>query len=524
MTISFPYLFLIPDYNRVSGGIRVAHSLIHMLNERGYEAYSVTPVVNPDWNEKYANDKMQRELIRHGVVVYPEIVYGNPFRAKRVVRYVMNVPGLLGGYTTYPPDEVLFGHNKFLRSYVPSDDRILEIPSIETEIFNNDNPQPRHGGCYYLGKSINLGIKMVPQTRGLIEISRENGGWPKTRKELAQLLKSSEIFYCYDNFTGLANEARMCGCPTVLVYPRPGGKQEYLDKDYSIDGLAFGLEKAEIDRARATIQYFHDWYMQAISVVDKQLANFILITQSKDSYENHAFPEKSQVQGYYHSVVEQTLDQFSYFRHNSKLSSEMTSEISYSISLFQRKLEGAQPNIDRGEFGIINRLVQDEKEPNVRIDYLMQIMALYLSLNGLNERLRGNLELGDFLLKLAGYAKVISPQIKEIELPLFETGSNSIGKQEYPDGVNREPQKQEVIEKSDSLSEANLVQPAQTLERMLESEDLLAALEMNKHLLDGDLLSLVKKNILEARKDNEMDLVEGLEYLANYIENIIMQR
>ena len=38
-----------------------------------------------------------RKLNTTELCFYPEVVSGNPVMAKRVIRYVCNVPGLLGG-------------------------------------------------------------------------------------------------------------------------------------------------------------------------------------------------------------------------------------------------------------------------------------------------------------------------------------------------------------------------------------------------------------------------------------------
>ena len=288
--MSISYLFLIPDYTRTSAGIRINHRLIHLLNERGYRAYSSTSKVNSEWNELIATWKIFQEIKYNGVVFYPEIVPGNPVGAKRVIRYVCNVPGLLGGEKTYDPRELVFAYNDFLKEYAPAGN-ILEVPSIETELFNNDDPQPRNGGCFYVGKARLSGYMPIPQVNVLVEIARSfeganptPEGWPVTRLDLARLLRTSEVFYCYDNFTALLDEARLCGCPTVVIYPGPDAKQRYLDNGKSIDGLAFGMSDDELERARATVCQYSAWYLRSISGFDTQFNHFIELTQNRNSY------------------------------------------------------------------------------------------------------------------------------------------------------------------------------------------------------------------------------------------------
>ena len=199
-------------------------------------------------------------------------------------------PACWAAIKTYSPGEIIFAYNDFLGQYAPAGN-ILEIPAIETEIFNNQgNFIVRSGSCYYVGKAHLTGYQPL-NLGNSTEISRAfegshptPEGWPATRRDLARLLRSSEIFYCYDNFTALLDEARLCGCPTVMVYPGPYTKQKYLEMGKSIDGLAFGLSEDELERARATVGQYSAWYLRSISGFDAQLNHFIEITQNRNSY------------------------------------------------------------------------------------------------------------------------------------------------------------------------------------------------------------------------------------------------
>ncbi len=45
------------------------------------------------------------------IVLYPEVVSGNPLKAAKVVRWTLNSPGLLGGDAHYADDEMVFVFN-----------------------------------------------------------------------------------------------------------------------------------------------------------------------------------------------------------------------------------------------------------------------------------------------------------------------------------------------------------------------------------------------------------------------------
>ncbi|MCI0520736.1 MAG: glycosyltransferase family 2 protein [Chloroflexi bacterium] len=61
---------------------------------------------------------------------------------------------------------------------------------------------------------------------------------------------------------------------------------------------------------------------------------------------------------------------------------------------------------------------------------------------------------------------------------------------------------------------------AETLERLLDSPDLLAELDACRPWLDADLLTLVRANVQAAQVAGETDLAEGLRCLAAYIEGM----
>lgn len=61
----------------------------------------------------------------------------------------------------------------------------------------------------------------------------------------------------------------------------------------------------------------------------------------------------------------------------------------------------------------------------------------------------------------------------------------------------------------------------QTLELLLEADDLLAALQEHAALLDADLLDLVRQNARAARADGDEELAAGLDDLAAYIEGVL---
>lgn len=266
------YLICAADYNPSSAGIRSLHKLVHLLNENGFYAYT-TGRTNSEWTERHVDVEEAKKLAAEdSIVVYPETIAGNPLGARIVVRYILAKPGLLGGPFTFDESETKFCYSEPLTKYVGDPPRILEIPCIELELFNNRDKLPRSGTVFYVGKGVN--VPRIPETDRAFEITRMPNV-PASRRELAQLFKTSELFYSYDNFTALIEESRLCGCPAVVI-PDPNYTKQELVSITGEYGLSYGL--GDIERARQTVGDFLPFYLSRINKTFR-LDDFIEVTQ-----------------------------------------------------------------------------------------------------------------------------------------------------------------------------------------------------------------------------------------------------
>jgi hypothetical protein len=272
--MSFPYIVYTPPYSAEVGGIKVLHRLVHELNVKGYEAFA-TGTTNPEWWEPTTNSVPDT-----GIAVYPEVVAGNPWGTNTVARWVLNVPGRLGGEEEYAKTELIFPFKRVYNQWGLPEDRILLLPVIEMDLFY-DMGLKRSGRAFYNGKGINC--PRVPETEGLMEIVKEDN-WDK--EALALKLNSIELLYTYDNITALWDVARMCGCPVVII---PNGEmtREHFDMDEAgTDGLGLGIE--ETQKALDTIDSvsFKEHYSTLFNTFDSRLDTFISITQARAGYSN----------------------------------------------------------------------------------------------------------------------------------------------------------------------------------------------------------------------------------------------
>ncbi|MGE5498606.1 MAG: glycosyltransferase [Syntrophothermus sp.] len=188
------YIIVAPPFTVKSAGIFVLYELQKWLIKFGKDAIILNSG-HPDMIDD--ND----------IVIYPEIVKGNPLQAKKVVRYVLNEPGKLGGDKEYDVNDFLVAFDGTLSHFTKGE--VLRIPHIE-EFFANRGYE-RKVNCYWIGKGIN---SHHPVTEDCIEITYE---WPAKRRELAELFNKTKIFYTYDDRTALVTEAQLCGCEVKII-------------------------------------------------------------------------------------------------------------------------------------------------------------------------------------------------------------------------------------------------------------------------------------------------------------------
>lgn len=282
-----PFYIVSPDYTRQSAGIKALHLLCHALNRTGHSAFivrqnffEVTPFKKTEVHPDLLTPPLTRAAYDHHleqglvpIVVYPEVISGNPLNAAVVVRYVLNFPGLLGGDKVYAPEEFVIAYSKKLADAAGvGADRVLFIPASDTNIFyRGPEGSPRSGTCFYADKyrKVHNG-QLLPVTEGSTEITRGIGS--QTPTEVAELLRRSELFYTYEN-SAIAIEAILCGCPTVFL-PNAHLTEIIASEELGTEGYAWGDSPEEIERAKATVDIAFDNYVRNYERFWQQLERF----------------------------------------------------------------------------------------------------------------------------------------------------------------------------------------------------------------------------------------------------------
>jgi hypothetical protein len=247
-----------PPFDVTSGGIRVMYGLYGWLLAKGQITFLNAKLDDPSTC----------------VGIYPEIVHGNPMGATKVVRYILQTPGLMSMYGVpgpstmelkQNPSDLVYVFSRVYDTFGVDDDHILFLPVLNLHTFKDENPHKRTQTCYLVGKGINQ-HKHPSQS---IELTRK---FATNQKKLAKLLNKCSVLYCYDRLSAMMDIARLCGC-RVKYYGDLEPKQLDL-YETGMNGLGYGDENVKLASGS-----FRKHYEGMIDTFQRKLDLFISETQ-----------------------------------------------------------------------------------------------------------------------------------------------------------------------------------------------------------------------------------------------------
>lgn len=278
------YVISAPGYHHICHGIRALHYLAHMLNERGYKTYVTGNYTNPEFNAPLVKTLSQdhlRHLQHNGVIVYPDIVPNNPAHFSNCVKY------WLGASQPNPVNQLVFSFSS-MHDVVHKNNNHLFISHIEEDLFKLPEIENRIDACSYAGKGNGIDHSPVIELTGagndyggIPGCKRIHGGFPPYRGQLAKLLQESTVLYCYDNLTVLMTEARLCGCPVVLMGHWVLPEVDFKERDeYGLEGIGFYGEPYDLEELKSQLPKFIERFNLRKQKTEIELDNFIELTQN----------------------------------------------------------------------------------------------------------------------------------------------------------------------------------------------------------------------------------------------------
>lgn len=294
---SQPILIAAPAYDHRSAGIRVLHTVCNELNLMGRTAhlvfYRFSPLGGADYYFSAADDHFSPEhraiprlahsedldaikkMAAESIMVYPEVLQGNPLSGKKIVRYVLNKPESNGYPMLESADDLIVC---FSRHYWPTPTPVLNL-LIDDPLFNDNDTKPAHErqmDCSYIGKGNKFGpCFKVP---GTVMIERI---WPGDKEGLAIMLRNTRYFYTWDLVTQTNLDAVRCGAIPVVMRWHPFDKSilttetgalPYAEVAVQNDALILLHQPEEYELKR---QCFIDSYRKIAGSNGERVAEFI---------------------------------------------------------------------------------------------------------------------------------------------------------------------------------------------------------------------------------------------------------
>jgi hypothetical protein len=295
------FLIASPPYTHIFAGVRVLHDLCHELNLLGHNAaliffHSGNGLEKPyQWALSNRPDlystgnkrlylpldnpiKSINDFLENGVMIYPEIIAGNPIGAKRVVRYLLNKDD-----KPYPGEFVC----SFMKFYRNNPDHIL-FKITSPDFMNSEKTNHwsnRKMDVTYFGKGPKfVDCKLIPDT---VLIERD---WPRDQMQLAIMLKNTRYLFSYDGNSALTTDAMLCGAVPIILHDKQlsysdlmAGELKHpsviLSNIKDKNSLKFDKDKLdeEMNDLKASIDYWRSsWNHRVNSFVNSCLNHFSL--------------------------------------------------------------------------------------------------------------------------------------------------------------------------------------------------------------------------------------------------------
>lgn len=180
------------------------------------------------------------------IVIYPERIYGNPLRAKNVIRYFLF-------HNPFKADPNAFGRNDLFITYREVFNDWSLNPKCNTvtfKYFNKDlykqyNFGQRKEKCYLIRKGKNRSDLPKTFDGPVIDYNTDE-------EDIVRIFNEYKYCFFYDIQTFYTNIAAVCGCIPICVLESGKTKFDYLRKDDNSLGIAYGNTKEEIEYAKTT--------------------------------------------------------------------------------------------------------------------------------------------------------------------------------------------------------------------------------------------------------------------------------
>lgn len=255
-----PYVIYTYPFQEDSGGALVLHLLCERLNAHGERAmlwneerpYRFLPDANTPlkkilryialklYGVKFALGHYKAPIatradVRDAIVVYPEVIDGNPLDSQRVARWFLHQPGYHTGKTVYGEGELYFFYQDAFNDPTINPDAGNRLTlTYLSPVYTRTNFGEREGTCYLLRKGkdraagINFGDQLCVDDL--------------THAEKAAAFNKYKYLHSFDTYSMYSVFAAMCGCIAVIEPEKGVSREAWFPNEADRYGLAYGWD------------------------------------------------------------------------------------------------------------------------------------------------------------------------------------------------------------------------------------------------------------------------------------------
>lgn len=182
----------------------------------------------------------------NAIIIYPEIIFGNPFGIKHVVRYLLFHHRYEIRSDSYSISDKFIAFRKIFNDYrLNPQENILTLNFFDKDLYKQYNFEERRGNCYLIYKGKNR--KDLPKKfDGKVFVTVPD------QEELVKVFNECKYCYSYDPQTFYNVIAAICGCIPIVVLEPGKTPEDYLTSEEKHYGVAYGDSAEQIEYAIQT--------------------------------------------------------------------------------------------------------------------------------------------------------------------------------------------------------------------------------------------------------------------------------